>query len=97
MFNGLPSQHCNPTAFVATYDVVKNDKGLARVRHTWTHWGTLGHTKAHWDTLRHTEAHWGRVEVLRHAGATNWSRAGPDASLLLFTLLTFLSTTCFVT
>ena len=48
-------------------------------------------------TLGHTEAHWGRVEVLRHAGATNWSRAGPDASLLLFTLLTFLSTTCFVT
>ena len=87
MFNGLPSQHCNPAAFVATYDVVKNDKGLVRVRHTWTHWGTLGHT----------EAHWGRVEVLRHAGATNWSRAGPDASLLLFTLLTFLSTTCFVT
>ena len=87
MFNGLPSQHCNPTAFVSTYDVVKNDKGLARVRHAWTHWGTLGQTGTHW----------GRVEVLRHAGATNWSRAGPDASLLLFTLLTFLSTTCFVT
>ena len=53
--------------------------------HTGTHCGTLMQSEG---TLGHTEAHWGRVEVLRHTGATNWSRAGPDASLLLFTLLT---------